>query len=261
MSTNAQHQHEKHWFQVIEVVKTVDLSTIPVPVNPAGRDDDDYRFRIEILRHGKRLYKPRAWRIEFYRIQPTPRQGASLKISDDVHKLILVHDSYIGHELSGSSPGAALEKAIQKVETIFDCLLEEIQASARETRVHYPMLLPSQPIPLRKQFHTTEVVKTVVLSPVSLDDEENDSDFIYFRVEIHRCGKQQYMAKLWCHEDLYRLKPSFSQQPTDCLADEELWVLEKNLAQGMVGNSPKGLLKKVVEELNVSFNWAKWFGE
>ncbi|EGV38460.1 hypothetical protein [Neisseria weaveri] len=63
----------------------------------------------------------------------------------------------------------------------------------------------------------SEVVKTIVLNPIALLDDE-----LNFKLEILKNGNGKFYARLFRLET-YKVKPSFTQ---DILADEAQYVLD-----------------------------------
>jgi hypothetical protein len=100
----------------------------------------------------------------------------------------------------------------------------------------------------------TEIVKTVDLSPISMDGSGDD---VRLRVEILRRGrgKARFTARVWRIE-FYRLQPTFPQKDgrivTDA-ADERVLVVDENFAEGVSGASAGAVLKEVIGNIEARF--------
>lgn len=111
--------------RVVEIVKTCDVGPIQVPPS-AG---DDFRFRIEIVRTAGTRGRcgVRIWRIEHYRIQPTFPQEAGRPCEDPCDEQLLVRDDRLAEGITGSTPHAALQGALRRIEGLIVPASEPIQ--------------------------------------------------------------------------------------------------------------------------------------
>lgn len=95
-----------------------------------------------------------------------------------------------------------------------------------------------------------EVVRTVELSPVELQDGEH----LHFRLEVLRDG-EGFVGRVW-RTEFFRLQPTFPQNagaPAHEPSDEQVLVRDDAAIDEVTGNSVEAVLGEMVRRIEERF--------
>jgi hypothetical protein len=105
---------------------------------------------------------------------------------------------------------------------------------------------------LKNMLHYSEIVKTVVLEPISVGETT-----LHYRIEICRGRAGQYFPLLW-RKEFYRLQPTFPQEQGVMLeppCDEEILVRDMTTVDlaPIAADDPEAALRMALQAIAKKF--------